>query len=114
VATRPLPALRGGHHLLGARSEALLEGADATIRAHSGLGAVATARAILAETAGEVDAAAVLYREAAVHWGNWGSVVERGYALLVVGRCAGDKSALREGAAIFERLRAAPFVARAV
>jgi hypothetical protein len=91
----------------------LLEGASSTTRSHSGDGAVATARAIIAETSGDPDAAGALYRDAVRHWTSWGSVVERGYAQLGVARCTGDEDALAEASAIFERLRAVPFTALA-
>ena len=51
-------------------------------------------------------------REAAERWDEYGSIVERAYALLGLGRC-GDAKALREGEAIFERLGASPVVAQA-
>jgi tetratricopeptide (TPR) repeat protein len=68
--------------------------------------------AILADAHGERERAATLYREAAEGWAEWGSVVERAYALLGLGRC-GDEDAAREAAAIFERLGARPVLARA-
>ena len=64
----------------------------------------------LAEARGNLGEAAALYREAAERFAEYGSVVERGYALLGLGRC-GDAGALREGQAIFERLGAAPVLA---
>jgi len=66
--------------------------------------------AILAEGRGAVDEARGLYREAADGWREWGSVVERAYALLGLGRC-GDEAAYREAMAIFGRLGAVPFTA---
>jgi class 3 adenylate cyclase/tetratricopeptide (TPR) repeat protein len=85
--------------------------------AHAAAGPVAlnsmtASRALLAEARGEWSDAARLYGQAAAGWGEWGSVVERAYALLGLGRC-GDADAAREGAAIFEQLRAAPFTALA-
>ena len=53
----------------------------------------------------------MLYREAAERWEAYGSVVERGYALLGLGRC-GDAKALGEGQAIFAGLGASPVVAQ--
>ncbi len=50
--------------------------------------------------------------DAAARWAEYGSVVEQAYALLGLGRC-GDVNALREGQAIFERLGAAPVLAKA-
>lgn len=75
--------------------------------------ALASARALLCEAQGDTAAAANLYREGAAGWAEWGSVVERAYALLGVWRCAGDEDARREGEATFERLRAVAFVALA-
>jgi tetratricopeptide (TPR) repeat protein len=66
-----------------------------------------TARALLAEALGELGEAAELYRDAAARWEAWGSVVQHAYALLGLGR-SGDEAALREGMAVFERLRAVP------
>jgi len=71
-----------------------------------------TARAMLAEARGERDEAAALFREAAERWDEYGSVVERAYALLGLGRC-GDAKALRDGEAIFASLGASPVVAQA-
>jgi class 3 adenylate cyclase/tetratricopeptide (TPR) repeat protein len=70
------------------------------------------ARAALAEARGELEEAAALYREAAERFAEYGSVVERGYALLGLGRC-GDAQALRKGVGIFEALGASPIVAQA-
>ncbi len=70
------------------------------------------AEAGLSEARGEYDAASRLYRDAADAWGELGSVVERGYALLGLGRC-GDARALVEGEAVFARLGASPVLARA-
>ena len=74
--------------------------------------ALVTARAILAEARGEGEDAAILYREAARGWSEWGSVVQQAYALVGLGRC-GDEEAGREGMLTFERLRAVPFTALA-
>ena len=71
-----------------------------------------TAHAMLAEHAGQLDDAADLYLDAAGRWDSYGSVVERGYALLGLGRCS-DAKALVEGQAIFAALGASPIVARA-
>ncbi len=71
-----------------------------------------TARAMLAENAGRSDEAAGLYENAAERWDAYGSVVERGYALLGLGRC-GDTNAQIEGQAIFASLGASPVVAQA-
>ena len=90
--------------------ETLLEGATGVAPSRFRLAAQVTARAILAEAHGDVEDAAALYRAAAEDWRKWGSVVERGYALLGLGRC-GDVDAGREGKAIFERLGAVPLTA---
>jgi hypothetical protein len=82
--------------------------ADAPVSRHM----TTAGRAILAEASGRTKEAAVLYAEAAVAWDEWGSVPERAYALLGLGRC-GDEDAAREAAAIFERLGAVPFKALA-
>jgi class 3 adenylate cyclase/tetratricopeptide (TPR) repeat protein len=71
-----------------------------------------TGKAILAEVHGRTEEAAILYAEAAAAWDEWGSVPERAYALLGLGRC-GDEDAAREAAAIFERLGAKPVLAKA-
>jgi len=67
---------------------------------------------MLAEAEGRTDEAVGLYREAVERWDEYGSVVERAYALLGLGRC-GDAKALRDGEAIFASLGASPVVARA-
>jgi hypothetical protein len=72
-----------------------------------------TAKAIVAEARGQAEDAAEAYAEAAEGWAEWGSVIERGYALLGLARCAGDEQALRQGTEIFDRLRAVPFTALA-
>jgi len=71
-----------------------------------------TGRGILAEAHGQTEEAASLYAEAAAAWGAWGSVPERAYALLGLGRC-GDEDAARVAVEIFERLGAKPALARA-
>ncbi|MEP7224410.1 MAG: adenylate/guanylate cyclase domain-containing protein, partial [Actinomycetota bacterium] len=71
-----------------------------------------TAQAMLAEARGQEGEAATLYAQAAERWGEYGSVVERGYALLGLGRC-GDAKALRDGQAIFADLGASPVVSQA-
>jgi tetratricopeptide (TPR) repeat protein len=90
----------------------ILDGASARAGNPSRDAAVATARAVLAEANGRVEEARLLYREAEVLWRAWGSVVERGYVLLDLGRL-GDDGAAQEGRAIFERLRATPFAVTA-
>jgi hypothetical protein len=70
--------------------------------------ALLSARAALREADRDTATAADLYREAAEGWGEWGSVVERAYALLGIGRCAGDARALADGNEVFGRLGATP------
>ena len=81
---------------------------DSPVSRHS----TKTGRAILAEARGRTEEAAALYAEAAAGWGEWGSVIERAYALLGLGRC-GDGDAAGEAEAIFARLGAVPFTALA-
>jgi tetratricopeptide (TPR) repeat protein len=69
-------------------------------------------RALLTEARGALDDAAALYREAAERWDAYGSLVEKAYALLGLGRC-GDAEATRDANAIFARLGARPVLARA-
>jgi class 3 adenylate cyclase/tetratricopeptide (TPR) repeat protein len=97
-----------------ARAEKLLEGVDAhvPVTSPSATSFVRTTRAVIAAMRGETDEAAELFRAAAEGWKTWGSVVERGYALMDLGRC-GDPEAALEAEAIFERLRARPLVALA-
>jgi class 3 adenylate cyclase/tetratricopeptide (TPR) repeat protein len=70
------------------------------------------ARAVLAEARGEVTEPAPLYAEAAERWERFGSLPERGHALLGQGRCLlarHDRQAaapLREAREIFTRLGA--------
>jgi class 3 adenylate cyclase/tetratricopeptide (TPR) repeat protein len=71
-----------------------------------------TGRALLAEAEGRHAEAAALYGHVADRWETYGSLVERGYALLGLGRC-GDAKAVVEGQAIFARLGASPVVAQA-
>jgi tetratricopeptide (TPR) repeat protein len=91
-------------------AEGFLEGSD--VRGAWSESARATALASLAAARGDTDEAVGLFREAAARWGEWGSVVERAYALLGMGRC-GDAAARLEGEAVFERLGASPLVAEA-
>ena len=92
------------------RAEAFLEGSE-HVSAWDACARPA-ALAALAEARGRPDEAAALYREAPTRWGEYGSVVERGYALLGLGRC-GDAAALREGQAVFAGLVASPVLAKA-
>jgi class 3 adenylate cyclase/tetratricopeptide (TPR) repeat protein len=92
-----------------AAAERLVQSAADVAAGPVALNSVTASRALLAEAHGEIDHAARLYREAAAGWGRWGSVIERAYALLALGRC-GDADAGREAAAVFERLRAVPFL----
>jgi class 3 adenylate cyclase/tetratricopeptide (TPR) repeat protein len=92
----------------------LVDGLD--VRA-PGLGhCLTTARALLAEAHGDLEPAAELHARAATNWMDYGSVPERGQALLGLGRClarlqhpqAWDR--LREARAIFVRLQARPLI----
>jgi hypothetical protein len=74
--------------------------------------AATTAAAILGEERGDLEEAARRYREAAELWRAYGSVLERGYALLGLGRCV-DARADGEAEQIFLRLGARPVLARA-
>jgi hypothetical protein len=74
-----------------------------------------TAMAVLAETAGDLEEAAVLYAEAAAGWSAYGHVLEHGLALLGGGRCllrlgraAEAASNLQAADDIFSGLRARP------
>ncbi len=93
-------------------AQSLVDGAADVAYTPMSLHATTTGRAILAEARGQIKEAAALYREAAAGWGEWGSVVERAYALLGLGRC-GDEDAAREAEAIFASLDAVPFTALA-
>jgi hypothetical protein len=65
-------------------------------------------RALVTEARGRGDEAAELFAKAADGWAEWGSVPLRAYALLGLGRCAGDSAAHEEGEEIFARLGATP------
>jgi hypothetical protein len=99
--------LAAGQGELAARLVHVVDGAPGPVARC----ALQSARAMLRESEKDVDGAAALYRDAAEGWVQWGSVVERAYALLGLGRCAGDEDALREAAAVFERLQAKPLTA---
>ncbi|MFB3737373.1 MAG: AAA family ATPase [Candidatus Velamenicoccus archaeovorus] len=70
------------------------------------------AEAILAEARGELQRAAELYADAASRWQTYGSVPERGQALLALGRCLtalhdpGAAERLREAREVFASLEA--------
>jgi class 3 adenylate cyclase/tetratricopeptide (TPR) repeat protein len=93
-------------------AQSLVDGTADAADTPASLHATTTGRAILAEAHGQTEEAAALYRAAAAAWDEWGSVPERAYALLGLGRC-GDEDAAREAAAIFELLGAVPFRALA-
>ena len=95
-----------------ALAQSLVDGAAEASRSQLLLNSTTSARATLAEAHASAEEAATLYAEAAAAWEEWGSVVERAYALLGLGRC-GDEDAAREAAAIFERLGATPVLAHA-
>jgi tetratricopeptide (TPR) repeat protein len=81
--------------------------------------AALTARAVLAETAGDAERAAGLFAEAAGGWLAYGQVLEHGQALLGAGRCRGrlghpeGRSELRDAHDLFTRLGARPLAAEA-
>jgi class 3 adenylate cyclase/tetratricopeptide (TPR) repeat protein len=120
MATRTSPAWRANCLLWPSRvaveldaldlAESLLEGVVGRSRWNDG--ARLGAQAMIAEARGEKRAAAGLFRESADAWSEAGSVVERGYALLGLGRC-GDVEAAREAEEIFARIGARPVLARA-
>jgi tetratricopeptide (TPR) repeat protein len=78
--------------------------------------ALASARALLAESRGEYGEAARLFADAAERWGAFGAVLEQAYALLGQGRtlvALGDPGAdptLRRACALFDEMRARPRV----
>jgi hypothetical protein len=67
---------------------------------------------MLAEGRGHLEEAARYYGEAAARWDVYGSIFERAYALLGLGRC-GDARAARQADEIFAGLDARPALARA-
>lgn len=81
--------------------------------------AVVTTQAMLAESAGELEAAADRYAEAAQRWADYGHVLEHGQALLGAGRClrrlgrVNTTETLRAAREIFAGLAARPLVAEA-
>jgi DNA-binding SARP family transcriptional activator/tetratricopeptide (TPR) repeat protein len=95
----------------------LVEGVDAVMarQRHS----VITARAILAEAGGTLDGAASLYDDAATAWEDYGHVLERGQALLGLGRCrqslglADGSASLSVALEIFAQLGAHPLATEA-
>jgi len=93
-------------------AQSLVDGATDAADSPMSRHVTTTGRAILAEAHGSTEEAAILYAEAAAGWDEWGSVPERAYALLGLGRC-GDEAAAREAEAIFQRLGAVPFTALA-
>jgi class 3 adenylate cyclase/tetratricopeptide (TPR) repeat protein len=91
-------------------AEAFLEGTDDASAWNTC--ARLSALAMLAEARGIAVDASALFRDAAEHWDEYGSVVEQAYALLGLGRC-GDPAAIGEGHEIFAGLGASPVLARA-
>jgi hypothetical protein len=89
-----------------ARTEKLLDGWQPW--STSGRAGRTHALALAAEAAGQLDAASRLFAEAHEGWEAWGSMPLRAYALLGLGRCGGDRTATREGEAIFAELGATP------
>jgi tetratricopeptide (TPR) repeat protein len=98
-------------------AERLLETRSAALTRHRH--AVLTARAILAEVYGDLQEAAGLFAEAAQRWDEYGFVLERGQALLGLGRCrlalgAADATGpLADAREVFARLGARPLAAAA-
>jgi tetratricopeptide (TPR) repeat protein len=96
-------------------AERLLEGVEAhAVRLQHCL---ATARAVVTEAQGDLEAAVDLYADAAKRWSDYRSVPEHGLALLGLGRCleqlgrpTGHRR-LVEARAIFVRLAARPLLA---
>jgi tetratricopeptide (TPR) repeat protein len=93
---------------LAAGDRALAERLAADVRSEYPLQehALCAARAALAEAAGDVEAAASLYAEAAERWLGFGHVPERAHALLGHGRCLVALGRAPEAAAPLERARA--------
>jgi predicted ATPase/class 3 adenylate cyclase len=95
--------------------ERLLEGIEAVMARQRN--SLLAARAVLAEAHGRMEEAAALYGEAAAAWVNFGHALERGQALLGLGRCLlalGETDANATLAAardVFTRLGAGPLVA---
>ena len=78
---------------------------------------MASVRAILSEAKGQLEAATAQYQDAAERWAAFGHVLERGQALLGVGRCllalgatSEATSRLREARDHFVQLRAQPLI----
>jgi class 3 adenylate cyclase len=78
---------------------------------------LATAGAVLAEAAGDLEAAADRYDDAAAQWGGFGVVLEHGQALLGLGRCAtrlgqpAGRDRLLRARGVFDRLGAPALLA---
>jgi predicted ATPase/class 3 adenylate cyclase len=95
--------------------ERLLEGIDAVMARQRN--SLLAARAVLAEAHGRLEEPAALYGESAAAWENFGHALERGQALLGLGRCLlalGETDANATLAAardVFTRLGAGPLVA---
>jgi class 3 adenylate cyclase/tetratricopeptide (TPR) repeat protein len=119
-ATRGYAAWRA-HELPDAARVAVAVGAEALVEAAVADAdrwlprdrcCVATAKAVLADAAGRVDEAAVLYRQAADAWEHFGGAVELAHALLGAGRCVRSAGGAGEAVPLLERARDA-FVALA-
>jgi class 3 adenylate cyclase/tetratricopeptide (TPR) repeat protein len=100
-------------------AESLLEGTGVVV-APRHRHAVHAARAVLAESKGQLGQSLVLYDEAAERWAEYGFVLEQAHALLGAGRCLlalrdPERAAqsLRKAREIFESLGARPLVAEA-
>jgi DNA-binding SARP family transcriptional activator len=76
-----------------------------------------TAQAIMAEASGDLDGAARAYGQAAAQWADYGHLLERGRALLGLGRCLVQlgrpegRNRLVEARAVFAHLGARPLLA---
>ena len=80
----------------------LADGTDLRIPRHAA--SHLAARALLAEATDDRAAALELHTRAAATWRAYGAVLERGHALLGVGRCSEDAAAVAEAQQIFDRL----------
>ena len=96
-------------------AERFLQGADAPAARYRNC--LATARAVLAETRGDLPEAASRYDDASSRWRSFGVVLEHGQALLGLGRCATRlgrppaREPLLQAREIFARLGARGLVA---
>jgi class 3 adenylate cyclase/tetratricopeptide (TPR) repeat protein len=104
-------ALAAGDHVLAGRLSERLE-PHYPLDEH----ALCSARAELAEAAGDHAEAATMYAEAALRWKEFGNVPERAYALLGQGRCLASgtleaEASLREARELFASMGYEPALA---